>query len=63
MKGWVIRLRHGDEWKGCWWAWGLFSLGAAVGYVLLESIVLLTLMVIIVFVAILDHGFEVIQNG
>ncbi len=41
MKHWFIRLRHGDELKGYWWAWGLFSFGADLGYVLLESIVVL----------------------
>ncbi len=63
MKRWVIRLRHGDEWKGYWWAWGLIALGAGLGLVLFESMISLLLMMIILLIAILDHGFEVIQSG
>ena len=63
MKRWVIRLRHGDEWKGYWWAWGLLALGAGIGYALLESIILLVLMIIILLIAVLDHGFEVKNNS
>ncbi len=63
MKRWVIRLRHGDEWKGYWWAWGLMALCAGFVYVLVESKILLLLMAIILLIAILDHGFEIIQNG